>query len=187
MSKIKLFFSKYKNTKLGFTLLETLVAISIFTMSVLTLLVILGQGIASTSFSKNKIIATYLAQGGVERVRNIRDSYMLSDPSSAQAGWTSFVQGLDTWGCSLGCYVDESFDIAFCNDGVGGKCLPIKYDSNTGVYGYVDGVDSGFVLKLTSETVNANEQKIHGIVTWNSNGQTQQVDFSDNLFNWIEQ
>ena len=39
----------------GFTLVETLVAISIFTMSVLSLLVILGQGIANSEYAKQLI------------------------------------------------------------------------------------------------------------------------------------
>ncbi len=186
MSKIKLFFLKYKNTKLGFTLLETLVAISIFTLSVLALLVILSQGISDTNFAKNKIVATYLAQSGVERMRNTRDNYMLYDATDAQAGWESFTQGVDDWCEPNGCYMNEELDFVACDPDPEG-CLPMLYDSETGVYGYSLGVDSGFVMKITIETVSVNELKINSTVTWNVGSNTQQVEFTDNLFNWIEQ
>lgn len=185
MSQEKSFFAKNKNLTSGFTLVETLVAISIFTMSVLALLVILGQGISSTSFAKNKIIATYLAQGGVERMRNTRDNYMLYDSTDAQAGWTAFFEDVHDWCGSYGCYMNEDFDFITCDDS--GVCPAMLYDSETGVYGYGSGVDSGFVMKITLEDVSVNELKIHSTVTWNHNSQTQQVDFTDNLFNWIEQ
>jgi len=74
----------------GFTLVETLVAISIFTMSILALLVILTQGIANTNYAKHKITASYLAQEGIEYARNVRDTLVLYNASSSQDGWNSF-------------------------------------------------------------------------------------------------
>lgn len=71
---IQKFFSQ-KNT--GFTIIETLVAISIFTTSILVLLAVLTQGISNTSYAKKKIIAGYLAQEGIECIRNTRDNYIL--------------------------------------------------------------------------------------------------------------
>ena len=64
--------SQQKNK--AFTLIETLVAISIFTMSILGLLSVLASGISNTNYAKQKVAATYLAQEGIEYVRNLRDS-----------------------------------------------------------------------------------------------------------------
>ena len=60
---------KQKNT--GFTLVETLVAISIFTISILGMLSVLASSIANTTYAKQKMVATYLAQEGIEYIRNI--------------------------------------------------------------------------------------------------------------------
>ncbi len=81
-----------KNNKLnkGFTLLETLVAVAIFTVSVLALLSVLSGGIASTNYAKRKIMATYLAQQGVEYIRNQRDNYVILNSDNPQAGWDDF-------------------------------------------------------------------------------------------------
>ena len=81
-------FLKQKNN--GFTLVETLVAISIFSMSILGLLSILSGGISNTGYAKQKIIAGYLAQEGIEYVRNMRDTSMLYNAIDPQHGWDAF-------------------------------------------------------------------------------------------------
>ena len=60
--------------KQGFTLIETMVALAIFSVSVVSLIVMTSQGVANVSLAKNKLIASYLAQEGIEVVRNNRDS-----------------------------------------------------------------------------------------------------------------
>ena len=56
------------NSTTGFTLVETLVAISILLLAVTAPLTIAYQGIASTSFVRDQIIATYLAQDAIEAI-----------------------------------------------------------------------------------------------------------------------
>lgn len=75
----------------GFTLVETLVAISIFTTSILGLMAVLSSGISSTNYAKKKMTATYLAQEGIEYARNLRDTAVLYDSTSAQNGWDTFI------------------------------------------------------------------------------------------------
>ncbi len=74
----------------GFTLVETLVAISIFVMSILALMSVLSSGIADTGYAKKKMVATYLAQEGIEYVRNQRDTAVLYS-GDAQSSWNSFI------------------------------------------------------------------------------------------------
>ncbi|MFA5778149.1 MAG: type II secretion system protein [Candidatus Paceibacterota bacterium] len=71
----------------AFTLVETLVAISIFTMSILGLISILASGISNTGYAKQKMAATYLAQEGIEYARNVRDTNVLS----GAGGWATFI------------------------------------------------------------------------------------------------
>jgi len=67
-----------------------LFAISIFTMSILGLLSILASGISDTNYAKEKMVASYLAQEGIEYVRNMRDTAVLYDTLGAQHGWNAF-------------------------------------------------------------------------------------------------
>lgn len=80
---------KVKDQKLnkGFTLIETMTALLIFSASIVTLIVATRQGFVDTGYAKNKFIASYLAQEGVERVRNSRDSFGWSESEmQAEAG-----------------------------------------------------------------------------------------------------
>jgi Tfp pilus assembly protein PilV len=80
-------FLKQKN--MGFTLVETLVSISIFSMAILGLLSILASGITNTTYAKQKMAADYLAQEGIECIRNTRDNYVLYQDSTHD--WSKFV------------------------------------------------------------------------------------------------
>src|SRR3989338_1314568 len=93
-------FLKSKNE--GYTLVETLVAVSIFSVSILGLLVALSQGLADTGYAKKKIAAAYLAQEGIEYIRNMRDTFVIYDAVGPQEGWTAFID-----------YVFSSFFFAF--------------------------------------------------------------------------
>jgi hypothetical protein len=51
---------------------------------------ILSQGITNTTDAKKRIMASYLAQEGIEYVRNMRDTDVLYDGAGAQHGWVTF-------------------------------------------------------------------------------------------------
>jgi prepilin-type N-terminal cleavage/methylation domain-containing protein len=71
----------------GFTLVETLIAISIFSVVIITMMSFLSQNISNTGYAKKKIIAGYLVQEGIEYVRNMRDNAVLY---TGGGNWTSF-------------------------------------------------------------------------------------------------
>lgn len=166
----------------GFTLVETLVAISIFTMSILGLMSVLTSGIADTSYAKKKMVATYLAQEGIEYVRNIRDTNVIPGGAS---GWSAFTGYLGTGGCAVaaaGCYVNNMV-LSQCT-GAGGSCQNLSYDDTTGTYGYGGSTDSGFSRKITV-TIGTNEVKIISTVSWTQGSGPQSITFSEYLYNWV--
>src|SRR3989344_3395808 len=57
----------------GFTLVESLVAIAVFTVGISAAIFVIQQSFTVGSRVKNKIIAAHLAQEGIEVIRNIRD------------------------------------------------------------------------------------------------------------------
>ncbi len=183
----------------AFTLVETLVAISIFTGSILGLMSVLTQGITNTNYAKRKIVASYLAQEGIEYIRNFRDTYVLYSSTSA-IGWNTFNSRLTTGSCGTanGCYFDDSgvvygnptlpmtnLSLTACS-GVGGACPELKYDSTTGKYAYASGANSGYIRKIIMTTVSANETKISSTVSWIQGSGSYSIVFSENLFNWVE-
>ena len=187
-------FLKFKNK--GFTLVETLVALSIFSMSLITLLSVLLTGTSQTNYAKEKMIAGYLSQEGIEYVRNMRDTSMLYS-SSPQTGWANFVAKLSDGSCfeSDGCYIedDEVFeggDMPIINlanvNPCSGACPAFFYDSLTGKYNYVSDTPSDFSRKIQVTQVSLDEVKVSSTVSWVQVSGTRSMTLSENLFNWIE-
>ncbi|MBP6883992.1 MAG: type II secretion system protein [Candidatus Pacebacteria bacterium] len=188
-----------KRYRRGFTLVETLVAISIFSVSLMALMSVLANGIASTSYVKEKDTAIYLAQEGIEYMRNMRDTYVLYS-SSPQAGWDAFKNKLTENSCTgvNGCYFNadglfttisspmEMTKISFgtCTS-FGCSNAPMLYNSSTGKYGYTAGSATNFIRKINVQ-VSTNETKILSTVYWTQGSGTYNLTLSENLFNWVE-
>ncbi|MES3031744.1 MAG: type II secretion system protein, partial [Patescibacteria group bacterium] len=173
----------------GFTLVETLVAISIFSVAIVGLMSVLASGISSTTSAKQKMIASYLAQEGIEYVRNMRDNYVLFQSN----GWNSFRSELVSCNPDGGeCGFDSSL-LSTDPDFIFGCSTPsdckLYVDANTGGYDNdSSGAYSGFVRKIWMEIIDQdNEVKIFSYVEWTQGSGTRRVTFSENLFNWVEQ
>jgi len=62
----------------GFTLIETVVAVFVLTIGVLGVFTVVQNITFSSQLNSSKLTATYLAQEGIELVRNQRDSNWLA-------------------------------------------------------------------------------------------------------------
>lgn len=114
--------NQQNNFHKGFTLIETLFAILIFSTALISLLSIAGKGISATQNVRQETTAHYLAQEGLEVVRNIRDSNFITGAPSWDDGFSQCfstsssscnlvydqnkVPVLDT--CTSPCYIQES-------------------------------------------------------------------------------
>lgn len=187
---MKLFFIKVNNreSNRGFTLVEALVAIAIFTVSISGLMVVLAAGIYNTNYAKNKITASYLAQEGIEYIRNMRDTYGLYT-AETRKDWNDFKAKLASCNSGNECGIDDSvapIDVKKCNQL--NKC-ELFFNIDNGSYNSSVGADSGFVRKIWMETVNPGNQdevKIYSAVSWTQNFASYNITFSENLFNWME-
>jgi prepilin-type N-terminal cleavage/methylation domain-containing protein len=187
------FLKNIKESKEGFTLVETLVSITIFSVAILGLLSILASSITDTTYAKQEMIAGYLAQEGIEYVRNARDNYVLYnyDPNNPDRALTDFVTN----------------KIAMCNSGpqacgFNSSVMPISFvlcgsDStqcklhfNNGVYNDTSsGVDSGFSRRIWFTVNNAygsDDINIYSEVDWKQGSTQKSITFSEDLFNWVQ-
>jgi len=69
--------------KCGFTLLETLAAVSVLTFAIVGPLTLAYYSIRSSSVSQNQLTAFYLAQEAIEYIKNLRDNNALT----GKANW----------------------------------------------------------------------------------------------------
>ena len=186
-------FLKQKNKfKKAFTLVEVLVAIAIFSASILAMMSVLAGGITDTNFVKNKMIATYLAQEGIEAVRNMRDTAVLSGIANSKDGWIDFYSSVNSCTniyCSFSSPTQLS-SLQPCLKGGDFQSCPALFLNSTGDYSVTPiGTNSGFIrgIKNIPMVYNSNnggnEVQISSTVAWSKGS----VTLSENLFNWVEQ
>jgi len=181
---------KIKHLRTGFTIVETLVSLAIFSTSIVALIIVSSQGISDTNFAKNKLTASYLAQEGIELVRSIRDT---------DSNWNTFLTSVSDCIISStkdGCLIDsgphfgssrlDQINVLPC----AGLCIsPLVYIPSTGFYNYdlSNGTNSIFLrsIKIIPVTSNGNDEiQIISNVSWSQGTGTRSVELTENLFNW---
>lgn len=103
-------FTKNKKNNKGFTLVETLVAISVLSISILGTFTATQSGLSQSVYAKDQISANYLVQEAMEFIRNVRDENALINlTSTGSISWLSGLSDTDTDPCYFGkkCNIDS--------------------------------------------------------------------------------
>ena len=158
--------------KRGFTLVESLVAITIVLISIVGPLTIISKTLSFARFARDEITAFYLAQDAVEFVRNTRDNNVIAGDDWL-AGLSACVGG--------NCSVDSAAGaIVSC----GASCDPLKL-SSSGVYGYTNGENTPFVREvLIAEVSLGREATIDVLIKWNQGIFERNFSVREYMFNW---
>lgn len=159
----------------GFTLIETLVAISILLLSISAPLTIASRGLASSFFARDQITAFYLAQDAVEYVRNARDNNFHTG-----ANWLNGFP--DTSGLPFTVDTTDGA-MALCP---GGTCAALEYNNATGFYSYDDpsGEVSVFTRSVSIQTINAHEVIISVTISWSVGTFGRTFSVKENILDW---
>jgi len=148
--------TNYKlQTNLGFTLLETVIAISILTTGVIATIGLMNSGLKQIGYLKNKIIAINLAQEGIELTRNVRDNNWLTNltvppPPSPPVPFNVWTGTGTADECSSTCKYEIDYDdtkLVLLESG-----RKLKLDQNTDLnkgYQYDTGNNSIFTRTIT--------------------------------------
>jgi prepilin-type N-terminal cleavage/methylation domain-containing protein len=174
------------NFKKGFTLVETMVAISILMLGILGPLSIASTGLRNSLFAKDQVTAYYLAQEGIEYVRYVRDANYLDNKKP-------WLRGLDKCTDAYGCTVDteEWFTI---NNQVISKCtspdcgdddLLYKINSNQHYTHQSTGNTATPFARIikVENTVDDKEIKVTSTVTWQTGAGQKSFTLTENVFN----
>ena len=170
-----------KQTRFAFTLIETLVAISVLLLSLAGPLSIAASALKNAHFARDEVTAYYLAQEAIEYVRAIRDQNFLNN--------RSWLEGLDETSAvsciGVNCSVDiPNFTHALC----GATCPFLKISASGGLYNHSTGADSIYRRSFTISRVDAldEEATIMVTVTWQTNGLARAFTISENIFHWLK-
>ncbi len=162
----------------GFTLLETLVAISILSVSVAAALSMGQKSLQSAYYSRDEATAYNLAAEGIELVRNVRDNDALSG---------------NTWLASLAtclpangghCKIEPTTDaVSSCS----GTCVKLN-QTTAGLYTYSSGSASKFtrdIQVVQSSSAPSREATITVTITWSPGAYSNNpVKLTETMSNW---
>lgn len=176
-------YFKQKNN--GFTLVEALVSISILVMAVTGAFTAAQGGISSSNFSKNQIIAFYLAGEAVEQIRNLRDQNGINNT----ADWLQDIAGVGAgYPCDQGkvCMIDAvAGSISPCT-GLNDTCPNLRLDPINGFYGYNIAYASSTIFnrQIRMTKISNDEWAVSVIVDWSNKGLTRKFEVRENIMNW---
>lgn len=160
----------------GFTLIETLFAVLIFSAALVALMTIASRGISAAGAARQQMVAHYLAQEGLEIARNVRDVNYLTasawDAGISQCGPSA------TNACKV---VYSSRSLTPC----GSSCVVLE---NLNTY-----ADTGapslytrqiYVVPANPDPALNDEYKVVSVVTWTSKTIKRTVTLQTILKKW---
>lgn len=171
----------YKNFgQKGITLVEVIIATFILLVAIVGSYLAFSKILMATSASSDRLVAAYLAQEGIEIIRNIRDANWLK-----ASNWKNILST-----CSDGCQVDYktgTSDDPVASLPVYGSGTFLNIDSN-GFYTYGSGTSTIFKRKITivpgAAPLDADELDVLVSVMWDDRGQLYKFDAKESLYNW---
>jgi prepilin-type N-terminal cleavage/methylation domain-containing protein len=172
----------------GFTIIETLVAISILLVATTGPLTFAQSSLRASFLARDQIGAFYLAQDAIETIKNIRDNKgLLGDtPWLANIDACSPSTGV-TGVCNIETAASTGVGIVQCPSNV---CSPLYYDSVDRQYVLSSGPNrarSKYTRTIfITEIVPDKEAQIVVEVKWDSNFfSNKRILVQENIYNWV--
>ncbi|MFA6463471.1 MAG: hypothetical protein WCV55_00520 [Candidatus Paceibacterota bacterium] len=169
----------------GFTLVETMVAITILLTTIVGPMEIASKALFSSFYARDQITAYYLAQEGVEYLRHERDVYYLQVPTPID--WPADFSNCLVTANNIGCRVDVSNQtITQCGNGASG-CGKLNYNSTSGLYSYDTGTASKYSRVVTMSPISSDTILVTSTMSWTGSylaGGTKSFTIKEVFSNW---
>ena len=130
------FFRRYRknNTKKGFSLIESLIAIAVLLLAIIGPFTIATKGLIAANFARDQVTAFYLAQEAAELIRSKRDNNALSGDT-----WTDGLTKCFNKECTIDATknIDSNNALSVC----GSKCPVLQQSPSSKLFGYSNNWD----------------------------------------------
>ena len=166
-------------------MVETLVAVSILSISVLATFTAVQGGLQSSLYVKDRITAFYLAQEAFEYIKNIRDDNIIKTISGTPTNWLAGLTANPGDPCPFTqyCKIDvKNRNVTNCGASLN-NCPVLKQDTVSGLYNYTTGSDTTFNRGIQFYFVTSDEIDVAVTVQWITRGVTKSFKVQQSFFN----
>ncbi|MBI4065655.1 prepilin-type N-terminal cleavage/methylation domain-containing protein [Candidatus Kaiserbacteria bacterium] len=171
----------------GFTLIETMVAVTILAFAVAGPLYTANRVVVAAQTARSQLTASYLAQEGIEYVRSVRDNEYLSayragGTNVSSTAWNNFLNAITT-SCGTSCQFDPTNNSLTACSGSGCSALWLS-SANVYTQKQTSGVATPFTRTIQAVAITANDEKITSTVSWNFHGTPYSVTINTHITPW---
>ncbi len=151
----------------GFSIIEVMVCTTIILVTFTSIYTLINHSMVFHDLAYSKLTASYLAQEGIEIVRNIRDN--------------NYIQG-KKWDAGLNSgYYQVQYNSSQLDAYTGDN---LKIDSS-GLYNYNNGEVTRYNRMISIDKISNNEIRVTSIVKWSNRGIDFDIQVEDHLYNWF--
>jgi len=189
--KIKLMNKKNSKKNQGFSIIEVMVCVTIILVTFTSIYTLINHSMVFHDLAYSKLTASYLAQEGIEIVRNIRDNNYIRNENNNYIKNESnnyilnesnnYIQN-ESWNVGLnpGNY-QVQYNSTRLDDYTGNN---LKIDSS-GLYNYSDGETTRYNRMISIDKISDKEIRVTSIVKWSNRGINFDIQVEDHLYNWF--
>jgi len=155
----------------GFTLLEIIIAIAILVIGIVGISTVFSRISILTSGISNRLVAAYLAQEGIEIVRNIRDTNWVEEAGNWKEGLTDgdWEADYQTQGS-----LNDDYDSDFLN-----------IDGSTGFYSYSAGTQTKYKRRITITSDGEDVLIVSVLIEWEEKGNPYDFGAEEYIYDYL--
>lgn len=192
-------FRPMKHAPQGFTLIETMVAVTILAVAIVGPFVAIQSVLNASAASRDQLTATLLAQEGIEYVRSTRDAnylFLVKNPGSTRSWLEGFDGSNGTANCidpdpnvapARNCTIDVISPPALCPASGSGTCAPLYITPSSFIYTQqaTGNTLTRFTRSVTLSYLGTRDVVVKVTVSFQSGHRSYVVTLSEILSNWL--
>jgi hypothetical protein len=160
----------------AFTLVEALIAMSILIIGIISSFILVTRALYNTSIIQDRLTASFLAQEGLESVREIRDSNYIKKINGGSNGWADGLQS-GIYRISFENGLEKITDLSEAT---------LYFHDDTGLFDYnSSGTLTSFKRQIQIDKISDYELRITITVSWQTKGINYSLQAEDHLFDWL--
>ena len=160
----------------GFSLIEVVTAIFILTVGVGGAFSLIYQTLSAVYIVRSGLTASFLAQEGVEIIKNLRDNAWLESRAATSTSWLANLSE-----------AGGDYEVDYTTDYLSrsNNSTYMKIDSN-GFMNYSSGDNTNFIRSVALTNVSTTTVKVVVTVEWETGGRDHSLEVVENITNWYE-